>query len=165
MALSAPAVAYCAIGGIILYSGIKGSSISDTVKAALKGNLNVTDTETIGTPASASAPGDTGAANAGASANQALAKQIAAQLGHADWTTGQEWQDWVSLWNQESGWNTDAANPTSNARGIAQNINGYGPDYLEGNAESQITWGVNYIAQRYGSPSLAWGHETQNGWY
>jgi hypothetical protein len=165
MALSAPAVAYCAIGGIVLYSGFKGASISDTLRSALKGNLSVTDTETIGTPASVGAPGDTGAANAGASANQALARQIATQLGHSDWTTGQEWQDWVSLWNQESGWNTDAANPASSARGIAQNINGYGPDYAEGDAQSQITWGVNYIAQRYGSPSLAWGHETQNGWY
>jgi hypothetical protein len=165
MALSAPAVAYCAIGGIILYSGIKGASISDTLKAALKGNLSVTDTETIGSPASASASGDTGAANAGASANQALAKQIATQLGYSSWTTGQEWSDWVSLWNQESGWSITAANPDSTARGIAQNINGYGPGYLQGNAESQITWGIQYIASRYGSPSLAWGHETQNGWY
>ena len=165
MALSAPAVAYCAIGGIILYSGIKGASISDTLKSALKGNLNVTDTETIGTPAGAPASGDTGAANAGASANQALAKQIATQLGYSSWTTGQEWSDWVSLWNRESGWNIDAANPASTARGIAQNIDGYGPGYLQGDAQSQITWGVNYIAQRYGSPSLAWGYETQNGWY
>jgi hypothetical protein len=164
MALSAPAVAYCAIGGIILYSGVKGASISDTLKSALKGNLNVTDTETIGTPAGVGATGDTGASNATASQNQALAKQLATQLGHADWTTGQEWQDWVSLWNQESSWQ-DEANPNSTARGIAQNINGYGPDYVQGDMTSQITWGINYIAQRYGSPSLAWGHETQNGWY
>jgi resuscitation-promoting factor RpfB len=164
MALSAPAVAYCAIGGIILYSGFKGASISDTLRSALKGNLNVTDTETIGTPASVGTAGDTGASNATASQNQALAKQLATQLGHADWTTGQEWQDWVSLWNQESSWQ-DEANPNSTARGIAQNINGYGPDYVQGDMTSQITWGINYIAQRYGSPSLAWGHETQNGWY
>lgn len=35
-------------GIIILYSGIKGATISDTLHAALKGNLNVTDTEPIG---------------------------------------------------------------------------------------------------------------------
>ena len=49
MAISAAAVAYCAIGGLVLFSGIKGASIESTVKAALSGNLNVTDTETIDT--------------------------------------------------------------------------------------------------------------------
>ena len=133
----------------------------------------MTDTETIGAPAttggtgtgSGGTAGDTGAANAGAASNQALAKQIATSMGFASWTTGQAWADWVSLWNQESGWNIDAANPTSSARGIAQNIGGYGPDYLEGNATSQITWGINYIAGRYGSPVMAWAHEQSNNWY
>jgi hypothetical protein len=158
-------VAYCAVGGIILYSGIKGSTISDTFKAVVKGNLNVTDTETIGVPADVgTGAGDTGASNATAAENQALAKQLAISMGYSSWTTGQEWQDWVSLWNQESSWQ-DEANPTSTARGIAQNINGYGPDYIQGNMTSQITWGINYIASRYGSPVMAWAHEEANGWY
>jgi hypothetical protein len=166
MALSGVAVAYSVTGGLILFSGIKGATISDTVKAVLKGNLTVTDTETIGTPASgASAAGDTGAADPSAAENQALAKQLATQMGYSSWTTGQEWADWVSLWNKESGWSITAANPSSDARGIAQNINGYGPDYIQGNATSQITWGISYIASRYGSPSLAWAHEVENNWY
>jgi resuscitation-promoting factor RpfB len=172
MAISAAAVAYCAVGGLVAYSGVKGATLSDTAQAVLKGNLSLSDTETVGAPASSgtaasetAASGNTTAANAGAAANQALAKQLATSMGFSSWTTGQEWSDWVSLWNQESGWNIDAANPTSSARGIAQNINGYGPDYLEGNATSQITWGINYIAQRYGSPSMAWAHEVEDNWY
>ena len=165
MAIKGASVAYCAVGGIVLYSGIKGSTISDTFKAVIKGNLNVSDTETIGVPDTTGTAGDTGASNASAAENQALAKTLATQMGYASWTTGQAWADWVSLWNQESGWNIDAANPTSSARGIAQNINGYGPDYEQGNASSQITWGINYIASRYGNPVLAWAHEQSNNWY
>jgi hypothetical protein len=165
MAIKGASVAYCAVGGIVLYSGIKGSTISDTFKAVIKGNLNVSDTETIGVPDTTGTAGDTGASNASAAENQALAKTLATQMGYASWTTGQAWADWVSLWNQESGWNINAANPTSSARGIAQNINGYGPDYEQGNASSQITWGINYIASRYGNPVLAWAHEQSNNWY
>lgn len=170
MAIKGASVAYCVGGGLILYSGIKGATIADTVKAVLAGNLNVSNTEGIQSGvssgnASGSAAGNTGAKNPGAAANQALAKQLAISMGHADWTTGQAWADWLSLWNQESGWDITAANPNSNARGIAQNINGYGPDYQEGNATSQITWGINYIAGRYGSPVMAWQHEVSNNWY
>jgi len=165
MAIKGASVAYCAVGGIVLYSGIKGSTISDTFKAVIKGNLNVSDTETIGVPDTTGTAGDTGESNASAAENQALAKTLATQMGYASWTTGQAWADWVSLWNQESGWNINAANPTSSARGIAQNINGYGPDYEQGNASSQITWGINYIASRYGNPVLAWAHEQSNNWY
>lgn len=49
MALSAAAVAYAAVGGLILYSGIKGATLADTAKSVLSGNLSVTDTETIDT--------------------------------------------------------------------------------------------------------------------
>jgi resuscitation-promoting factor RpfB len=170
-----------AFGAVMLYAGIKGISAGAALTSVVKGTspAGVPVTAAItGTPAAAAAgaggvnagglastAGNTGAANAGAASNQALAKQLAASLGHSDWTSGQNWDDWVSLWNQESGWNTDAANPSSDARGIAQNINGYGPGYEQGNAASQITWGINYIAQRYGSPSMAWAHEVANNWY
>jgi hypothetical protein len=53
MAVKGASVAYCAVGGLILYSGIKGATIADTIRSALKGNLNVKGTETVGT-------GDTG---------------------------------------------------------------------------------------------------------
>lgn len=47
MVLSGAAVAYTAVGGLVLYSGVKGATLSDTAKAVLAGNLNVTDTEPI----------------------------------------------------------------------------------------------------------------------
>jgi resuscitation-promoting factor RpfB len=171
MAISGAAVAYCAIGGLVAYSGIKGATLSDTAQAVLKGNLNLTDTEQIagvdttsGTGGTTAAAGNTSAESPSAASNQALAKQLAVSLGHPTWATGQEWADWVSLWNEESGWSITAHNP-SGASGIAQNINGYGPDYVEDDASSQITWGIDYIAQRYGSPSIAWAHEVENDWY
>lgn len=178
MPFSGAATAYIGAGGLILYSGIKGSTISDTVRSFLSGTVTVTDTEaltdSVTAPADASTGNsgsgetgseDTSAVGTSAASNQALARKLAVQLGHPTWVTGQEWDDWVKLWDRESGWSITAANPTSDARGIAQDINGYGPEYQAGNAESQITWGINYIAGRYGSPSLAWAHETQIGWY
>jgi resuscitation-promoting factor RpfB len=174
MTIKGASVAYVVIGGVLIYSGIKGSSISDTAKSVLSGSVNVSDTEALSTGATASTPatatttgGSDGAGDTpnNESANQALAKTLATKMGFGSWTTGQAWDDWVKLWNQESGWSITAANKTSDARGIAQNINGYGPDYLEGNATSQITWGINYIAGRYGSPVAAWAHEVENNWY
>ena len=29
----------------------------------------------------------------------------------------------------------------------------------------QIDWGLSYIAQRYGTPSNAWKHSEETGWY
>jgi len=41
------AVVYCTAGGLILYSGIKGATLADTVSAVLSGNLTLKNTETI----------------------------------------------------------------------------------------------------------------------
>jgi resuscitation-promoting factor RpfB len=167
-------------GGVLLWSGIKGKSVTSVFRQLIGGDAPTTATNanTIvqtsttsptsgGSESTASATGNTGASSPSAAANQALAKVLAIAMGYPQWAMDPtQWDDWVSLWNQESGWNINAANPSSNARGIAQNINGYNnTDYLEGNARSQITWGINYIASRYGSPSAAWTHEVQNNWY
>jgi cell wall-associated NlpC family hydrolase len=47
MAAKGVSVAYCVIGGVVLYSGIKGATLADTVGAALKGNLTVNKDEPI----------------------------------------------------------------------------------------------------------------------
>lgn len=47
MSFSAAGVAYLATGGLLLYSGIKGATIADTVTSVFSGNLTVNDTETI----------------------------------------------------------------------------------------------------------------------
>jgi hypothetical protein len=74
-----------------------------------------------------------------------------------------------SLWNQESGWNVYASNPTSGAYGIPQALPGSkmasaGPDW-QSDAATQIRWGLGYIQGLYGSPCGAWSHEQADGWY
>lgn len=96
------------------------------------------------------------------------AKRIAAQMfGHYGWGEGQM-QSLINLWNRESGWSTHAANP-SGAYGIPQalpgsKMSGAGPNW-QSNAETQIRWGLGYIASRYGSPNGAWAHSQASGWY
>ena len=74
----------------------------------------------------------------------------------------------VALFNRESGWNVYAANP-SGAYGIPQALPGSkmataGADWAT-NPATQITWGLGYIAARYGTPCGAWGHSQSAGWY
>lgn len=74
-----------------------------------------------------------------------------------------------SLWTRESGWRWNADNPTSSAYGIPQALPGSkmasaGADW-ETNPETQIRWGLGYIAGRYGTPCAAWGHSERVGWY
>lgn len=59
------------------------------------------------------------------------------------------------LWGtKESGWDPGADNPTSTAAGIAQKLQSvHGP--VESTGEGQIDWGLDYIFDRYGSPSAA----------
>ena len=74
-----------------------------------------------------------------------------------------------SLWMRESGWRWNADNPSSSAYGIPQALPGSkmssaGADW-ETNAETQIRWGLGYIAGRYGTPCAAWSHSESVGWY
>jgi hypothetical protein len=74
-----------------------------------------------------------------------------------------------SLWNRESRWNLHASNPSSGAYGIPQalpgsKMAGAGSDWRN-NPVTQIRWGLNYIADRYGTPCGAWGHSQASGWY
>lgn len=81
----------------------------------------------------------------------------------------------VKMWDKESNWNPQAANPTSTARGIPQmmmNIhygadwetNAAGREYLD-NPNKQIDVGLDYIQGRYGSPCNAWNIWQTQKWY
>jgi hypothetical protein len=39
-----------------------------------------------------------------------------------------------------------------------------GADWRTSSA-TQITWGLGYLKDRYGSPCAAWSHETAYSWY
>lgn len=90
------------------------------------------------------------------------------RLGAYGWPQSQ-FQCLLQLWTQESGWLTNATNPSSGAYGIAQALppgkySDTGSDWLT-NYHTQINWGLGYINNRYGSPCGAWGHEVSNNWY
>ncbi|MDA3804423.1 lytic transglycosylase domain-containing protein [Clavibacter sp. CT19] len=72
------------------------------------------------------------------------------------------------LWNKESGWRTNAYNP-SGAYGIPQALPGSkmasaGADW-QTNPATQITWGLGYIDSRYGTPCGAKAHSVLKNWY
>ena len=96
---------------------------------------------------------------------KAIAKQLLAQRGWG----GDQYDCLVTLWNHESGWRVHAANP-SGAYGIPQALPGSkmasaGPDWQD-NAETQIKWGLDYIASRYDTPCGAWSTwQAHGGWY
>jgi hypothetical protein len=72
-----------------------------------------------------------------------------------------------SLWVSESNWRVDADNPTSSAYGIPQaltELHDLPADYMT-SAEAQIRWGLEYIADTYGSPCSAWSFKQANSWY
>lgn len=73
------------------------------------------------------------------------------------------------LWTKESNWNVTAENPSSGAYGIPQSLPGtkmasVAADWRT-NAATQITWGLNYIEGRYGTPCGAWAKSQASGWY
>ncbi len=75
----------------------------------------------------------------------------------------------VPLWMGESGWRVNAENSSSGAYGIPQSLPGSkmasaGADW-QTNPATQITWGLGYIQERYGSPCGAWGFKQGHGWY
>lgn len=96
---------------------------------------------------------------------RAIAKILVAKRG---WSSSQ-FQCLDALWQRESGWNYQAQNRSSGAYGIPQALPGskmgtVASDWRT-NPITQITWGLNYIAARYGTPCGAWSHSQNVGWY
>lgn len=96
---------------------------------------------------------------------QAIAAAMVAERG---WGSN-EYDCLYALWAKESGWNVYAHNKRSGAYGIPQSLPGSkmasaGADWAT-NPATQITWGLGYIAARYGTPCGAWAHSQRVGWY
>lgn len=97
--------------------------------------------------------------------NRALGYQLMTEFGFGP----EQWPALNALWTRESGWNQFAQNGRSGAYGIpqalpAQKMSVVGPDWHT-NPETQIRWGLAYIAARYHSPDAAWRHSQRFGWY
>jgi hypothetical protein len=96
---------------------------------------------------------------------QAVGRLLAADRG---WGTNQ-FDCLNSLWTKESGWRWNAQNPSSDAYGIPQALPGskmasVGTGWAT-NPVTQIKWGLNYIAGRYGTPCAAWAQSQAVNWY
>jgi hypothetical protein len=167
-------LAYTATGAVVLWSGIKGTTLTSTFRGLLSGQAPSTDQEQITAPASTgsgsttpvtSAPTTSGLADAPAgdlagtpAANKALGLLMAGAYG---WAGTGEWPYLESGWDEESSWNQYAANvpsdPYDHAYGIPQANPGTkmasaGSDWKT-NPATQIKWGLGYIKATYGSPS------------
>jgi resuscitation-promoting factor RpfB len=97
--------------------------------------------------------------------SRAIGRRLAAQRG---WGLG-EFACLDNLWGKLSGWDVHAKNPSSGAYGIPQALPGpkmasEGSDWKD-NPETQIKWGLQYIAERYLTPCDAWAHWQRQGWY
>lgn len=99
----------------------------------------------------------------------AAAKAYAASiLGSYGWSAA-EMTALNTLWEKESNWKTTATNASSGAYGIVQSLPAgkmasAGADW-QTNYQTQIKWGLNYIKERYGSPSAALAFHLANNWY
>lgn len=76
------AVVYAVVGGVILYSGIKGATIQDTVGAVLTGNLSVSDTEPIQAQNSSGDSGSTPTTPAASASGQQILGDAMKYNGH-----------------------------------------------------------------------------------
>lgn len=91
---------------------------------------------------------------------QAVAHQLVQREG---WSEA-DYRSLVELWNRESGWNPAAKNSIG-ALGIPQAYGHTLPDGYATNPLVQMQWGIDYIKQRYGSPSAALAHSNTDHWY
>ena len=99
------------------------------------------------------------AANAGTA--KAQVRAVAMKYG---WGAGREWDAIKWIVQKESSWNPRAANPTSSARGLFQQMTSiHGP--VAKTAAGQAGWGLKYIKNRYGSPTRAQAFWRRNNWY
>lgn len=186
--ISGVSVAILLGGSVLLYAGLKGKGIGDTVRSLMSGqspesNAQITAITGLvnsdgssfsgsATPLSGTASGNTtfdpgtSAVGGTKAKNMAIGRLLAAGYG---WSTGPEWDALNKLWTQESQWSNIAKNPNSGAYGIPQalpasKLPAAGLPPIN-SASAQIAWGLAYIKGRYGDPLGAWAHEQANNWY
>ena len=118
-----------------------------------------------GSNSATSAPAASSGAGTDPDGAKAIARSMLASHGWGD----SEFTCLESLWTRESGWNYQAENASSGAYGIPQALPGTKmsevADDWATNPSTQITWGLNYISGRYGTPCSAWAHSESVGWY
>ncbi len=96
---------------------------------------------------------------------RAAAQAMLADYGWAD----SQFSCLDKLWFKESKWSYTATNRSSGAYGIPQALPGSKMSSVAAdwrtNPVTQITWGLQYIRNVYGSPCSAWSHSQSSNWY
>lgn len=153
---------------------VDGEEVSREVLAEVVTQERVDEVITVGTKerpravAASTNSSSSGATSSGpvmSGSNREIGQTLAANRG---WT-GEQWTCLDALWKRESNWNHLAQNRSSGAYGIPQALPGskmgsVASDWRT-NPATQITWGLNYISGRYGTPCGAWSHSQSRGWY
>ncbi|WP_103344059.1 phage tail tape measure protein [Amycolatopsis sp. CA-126428] len=104
------------------------------------------------------------ASTATASGSPEVVAAVRAVAGRYGWGSGPQWDALSWLISHESGWNPAAANPTSSARGLFQQMESiYGP--VSAFPAGQAEWGLSYIASRYHDPLGAKSFWQAHHWY
>jgi len=140
---------------------------SDVTRGSARPSLDSLKQETMEGTGSSSKGGHAAAAQIEVEA--ADPREIAqSMLSEYGWS-GDQFACLDDLWIGESKWDVEATNPTSGAYGIpqalpAEKMASAGDDW-ETNPATQIEWGLDYIADRYGSPCAANDFKQGNNWY
>lgn len=140
------------------------NTINDAVKSVNDSMAQKTkDAEASSSSTSSGAGTSTGKVSAATGDIQQYALQSFSKYG---WDSSQ-WDSLSFIVSHESGWNPNAVNSASGARGLFQclghtecNSSSYINDY-----HVQVDWGLNYIAGRYGSPNAAAAFWRAHNWY
>jgi resuscitation-promoting factor RpfB len=146
-----------------------GEEVSRELVATVVSSTKVDEVVRVGTKVAAPEPAAAEEAAAPAASYSGDPRAIGRELAAARGWGADQFSCLDSLWTRESNWSVTADNPTSSAYGIPQALPGSkmasaGADWAT-NPATQITWGLDYIAGRYGTPCGAWGHSQSVGWY
>lgn len=76
-----------------------------------------------------------------------------------------EWQPAALIICRESGFNAQAVNVHSGAGGLFQALPFSKTGCALSDVSCQITWGISYFKNRYGTPSNAWAFWRTHNWY
>lgn len=194
MAINGIALGALGIGGLFLFSAVKGKSILATAQNVITGQspaLVQPSTQILGntaeqvatltSPAPNTTTGVGPVANAGT--NKMILNATAVNFG---WGSGQEWSALDDIEMEEAGYSASIKNPSSGALGIGQalghgNANtagtlgneygGYGltdaqaKEANSGDAATQCLWMCTYIKQVYGDPITAQAFHLAHNYY
>ncbi|MFC5953524.1 transglycosylase SLT domain-containing protein [Streptomyces pratens] len=130
---------------------------------------------TVATPKKALAGAAVAAAACGSLIAAAPAQAATTATGSAQVTAqsmigdSAQYQCFSNIVQHESGWNHTATNASSGAYGLVQalpasKMASAGSDWKT-NPTTQISWGIGYMNERYGSPCDAWDFWQANNWY